>query len=297
MDESTLRIFLTLCETENTRDAAALLRVNQSNVSRALARLESEVGAELFTRHGRRLSLSRAGDAFQGDAAQILERYDAGRAHLEQVIGSRAVIRLGFLQSVARWAVPRLIGSFRQVAPESRFELRQGFSRDLFGWIASDALDVAIVTPPSASTAGFGWHPLVEQRLCVAVPRDHHLSLRVSLRAVDIDGEDLVAFSRTTELRTVIDTLLSEAGVRVRTAFESSEIDTIRGLVGAGLGLAIIPEPSSTDASDPAFVPLVPTTARRIGLAWSAERTNPISVADFLDHSQQMFEGVTTSRM
>jgi DNA-binding transcriptional LysR family regulator len=296
MDESTLRIFLTLCETENTRDAAALLRVNQSNVSRALARLEREAGVELFTRHGRSLALNRAGESFRTDAAQIVDRYEAGRAHLEQVVGSKAVIRLGFLQSVARWAVPRLIGRFRQVAPESRFELRQGFSRDLFGWIASDAMDVAIVTPPSASAVGIGWHPLVEQRLCVAVPRDHPLSHRASLRAVDLEGEDLVAFSRTTELRTVIDILLAEAGVHVRTAFESSEIDTIRGLVGAGLGLAIIPEPSTTDESDPIFVPLVPATARHIGLAWSAERTNPASVVEFLAHSRQKFENSATSR-
>jgi DNA-binding transcriptional LysR family regulator len=291
MDETTLRIFLTLCETENTRDAAALLRVNQSNVSRALARLEREVGAELFTRHGRRLTLNRAGESFRADAAQIVDRYEEGRAHLAQFVGSTAVIRLGFLQSVARWAVPGLIGSFRRVAPESRFELRQGFSRDLFGWIASDAMDVAIVTPPSASAGGVGWHPLVEQRLCVAVPRDHPLSHHASLRAVDLEGVDLVAFSRTTELRTVIDTLLAEAGVHVRTAFESSEIDTIRGLVGAGLGLAIIPEPSTTDESDPIFVPLVPATSRRIGLAWSTERTNPASVVDFLAYSRQGLEG------
>ena len=69
MDEATLRCFLTLCETENTRDAAALLRVNQSNVSRALVRLEGELGAELFTRHGRRLELNRAGVAVRADAA------------------------------------------------------------------------------------------------------------------------------------------------------------------------------------------------------------------------------------
>lgn len=201
------------------------------------------------------------------------------------------MIRLGFLQSVARWAVPRLIGGFRQVVPESRFELRQGFSRDLFGWIASDGLDVAIVTPPPGSAAGIGWGLMVEQRLCVAVPHDHPLSRRKSLRPADIDGEDLVAFSRTTELRTVIDTLLIEAGVRVRIAFESSEIDTIRGLVGAGLGVAIIPEPTTTDASDPAFISLVPTTSRRIGLAWSTDRANPQSVTDFLAHSTQQSEG------
>lgn len=290
MDETTLRIFLTLCETENTRDAAALLRVNQSNVSRALARLEQEVGAELFTRHGRSLTLNRAGESFRADAAQIVERYEAGRAHLEQLVGSTAIIRLGFLQSAARWAVPRLIGSFRRVAPDSRFELRQGFSRDLFGWISSNAIDVAIVTPPSPSVTRIGWHRLVEQRLCVAVPKDHRLSHETSLRAADLEGEDLVAFSRTTELRTVIDTLLTEAGAHVRTAFESSEIDTIRGLVGAGLGLAIIPEPSTIDESDPVYVPLSPPAARHIGLAWSTERTNPASVVEFLAHSHEAFE-------
>ena len=59
MDEQTLRLFLSLAETENTRDTGALLGVNQSNVSRALARLEDQVGAPLFTRHGRRLELNR----------------------------------------------------------------------------------------------------------------------------------------------------------------------------------------------------------------------------------------------
>ena len=82
MDEQTLQIFLTLSDTENTRDAAALLRVNQSNVSRALARLEGEVGAELFHRHGRRLELNRAGAAFRADAQQVLEGLERGRRHV-----------------------------------------------------------------------------------------------------------------------------------------------------------------------------------------------------------------------
>ena len=287
MDESTLRIFLILCETENTRDAAALLGVNQSNVSRALARLETATGVELFTRHGRRLRLNRAGAAFRQDAALLVEHYDTGRRHLEQVGGPGAVIRLGFLQSMARWAVPSLIGSYRRVAPDSRFELRQGFARELFGWIASDELDAAVVTPPGQSAPLVGWRQLVEQRLCVAVPHDHRLAGRESVTLGELDGEDLIAFSRTTELRTVIDPMLAAAGASVSIAFESSEIDTIRGLVGAGLGVAIIPEPSTTDDSDPVFVRLAPSSARRIGLAWSTERSNPVSVTAFLDNSSR----------
>lgn len=66
MDEQTLRIFLSLAETQNTRDTAAELRINQSNVSRALARLEDEVGMALFSRHGKRLELNANGLAFPG---------------------------------------------------------------------------------------------------------------------------------------------------------------------------------------------------------------------------------------
>jgi len=285
VDEQTLRSYLALCETENTRDAAALLGVNQSSVSRSLARLEADLETELFTRYGRRLELNRAGAVFRVDAAQIVERIDGGRRHLGQLTGPEGVIRVGFLQSMARWALPRLIGGHRQVSPGARFELRQGFARDLFGWIADDALDVALVTPPGPQRTGIGWRLLVEQRLLVAVPGNHRLAGNSSVKAADLDGEDFIAFARSTELRTVIDPLLQAAGARVRIAFESSEIDTIRGLVAAGLGVAIIPAPSTTDASDPVYVPLVPSQARQLGLAWSTQRSNPDSVVAFLEGS------------
>jgi len=292
MDEQTLQIFLTLSDTENTRDAAALLRVNQSNVSRALARLEDEVGAELFNRHGRRLELNRVGTAFRTDAQQVLEGLERGRRHVRQLTGPLGTIRLGFLQSAALWAVPRLVSNFRKVAADSRFELRQGFARDLFGWIADDALDVAFVTAPGPARSGFGWRSLVEQRLAVAVPRTHRFAGRASVSPGDLDGEEFVAFTRTTELRTVIDPMLAAAGASVRIAFESSEIDTIRGLVGAGLGVAIIPERTSTDSGDEVYVPLVPRHSRTLGLAWSTERSLPASVLGFLDHSTEaLFAG------
>ncbi len=291
MDEATLRTFLALADTENTRDAAAALRVNQSNVSRALARLEHEVGAELFTRRGRRLELNRAGAAFRADAAQIVEQFDLGRRHLRRLTGPEGTIRLGFLQSVALWAVPRLVSNHRASTPEGRFELRQGFARDLFGWIAADMLDVAFVTAPQPGSAGIGWRRLIEQELRVAVPRAHRLAGRASVTLGDLDGEEFVAFSRTTELRTVIDARLAETGTGVRIAFESSEIDTIRGLVGAGMGVSVIPEPSRGDPGEVAYVPVLPRLSRGLGLAWSAERTLPASVATFLERSTpELFE-------
>lgn len=284
MDESDLRVFLTLAETENTRDAAALLRVNQSNVSRALARLEAGVGAELFTRRGRRLELNRVGAAFRADATAIVADYEAGRRRIRRLTGAQATIRLGFLQSVARRVVPRLIGTYRATAPQVRFELRQGFARDLFELVSADELDVAFATPPPPAS-GLAWQLMEEQRLCVALPPGHRLAERKSLSCSDLDGEDYVSFARGTELRRVIDPMLEQAAAQVHITFESSEIDTIAGLVGAGLGVSILPVPRLRMSSELVLVPLQPASTRHLGLAWSEQRTNPASVSEFVAHS------------
>lgn len=283
MNEADLRVFLTLAETENSRDAAALLQVNQSNVSRSLARLEAELNAELFTRHGRRLMLNRAGAAFRDDAMEILSGCESGRQRVQRLAGPQAPIRLGFLQSMARWVVPRLVGSFRGVMPQARFELRQGFARDLHDAVARDELDVAYATPPRPES-GLAWELIEEQQLHVAVAHSHRLAKRTSVGCADLDGEDFIAFARPTELRQLIDPLLAASGARVRLAFESREIDTITGLVGAGLGVSILPVSVGRAGPEVKLVPLEPSTTRRLGLAWSAERGNPLSVQRFISH-------------
>lgn len=283
VNETDLRVFLTLAETENSRDAAALLQVNQSNVSRALARLESELEAELFTRHGRRLSLNRVGQAFRADALGIVGGCEAGRQRVLRLAGPQAPIRLGFLQSMARWVVPRLVSSFREVAPGALFELRQGFARDLHEAVSRDDLDVTYATPPRPDS-GLAWQLIEEQQLCVALSRSHRLAGRASLSCADLDGEDFIAFARPTELRQLIDPLLVASGARVRVAFESREIDTIAGLVGAGLGVSILPVSAGRSGPEVTVVPLQPSTTRCLGLAWSTERVQPVSVQRFIAH-------------
>lgn len=287
MNEADLKAFLTLAETESTRDAAALLQVNQSNVSRSLARLEHDLGAELFTRHGRRLVLNRAGSAFASEALNIVAGYEAGRRRVHQLSGSQATIRLGFLQSVARRVVPYLIGSFRQVRPEVRFELRQGFARDLFDLVAADELDVAFATPPRAAL-GLAWQLMEEQQLFVALPSGHRLVGRKSVAATELDGEDFIAFARPTELRQMTDPILAAAGAQVRIAFESSEIDTIAGLVTAGLGVSILPVAGKRANPEPILVPLRPASNRLLGLGWSRERANSQSLTAFVEHCRSL---------
>lgn len=271
MDEQALRIFLSLAQTENTRDTAAELQVNQSNVSRALARLEASLGMALFTRHGKRLELNANGVAFRADAAAVLDAYEAARRHAETIADAGRLLRIGFLHSLARWLVPEVVGTFRTLQPDVRVTLRQGFSRDLYGWLALDAIDVALSTAPPASPSSdtVQWMPLSEEPLCIAVPERHPLATSAHVELTALDGEDFIGFSRITEMRPIISGILADAGVDVNVTFESSEIDTMRSLVAGGLGLSILPRtPGRTDPGV-VYLPFEPPYARILGIAWS----------------------------
>ncbi|WNM27232.1 LysR family transcriptional regulator [Demequina capsici] len=268
MDEYTLRTFLSLAETENTRDTAAFLRVNQSNVSRTLARLEAEVGTSLFTRHGRRLELNATGAAFRADAAAVLDAIDQARRHAEALARDARVLRVGFLHSLARWMVPDVIQRLRTLHPDLRITLRQGFSRDLYRWIEADAIDVVLANEPPSAIDGVEWSKLHEEQLCLAFSDTHPLSAIDRPTVKDLAGQDFIGFSRITELHRVIAGLLADQGVEVNVTFESSEIDTMRTLVAGGLAASVLPRTPGRDDDGITYVPLDPPLVRELGIAW-----------------------------
>lgn len=273
MDEDALRWFVDLCETQNMRDSAARLRVPQPTMSRGLARLEREVGTALFDRRGRTLHLNRFGALVREHAERAVEELDAARRRLAaERDPDTAVLRIGFLQSMARWLVPQVVGDYRRAVPHAQFALSYGLSRDLFDRLRADELDAAVVTPPR-DEPGITWIHLAEQQLCLAVPPEHPLARAEHAEVAQLDGAAFVAFSRSTDLRHVVDELLAGADAHPVIAFESAEIDTMRGLVRAGLGVSILPRPSRLDADDPVYVPFQPRTVRQLGLAFATGTT------------------------
>lgn len=284
VDEQTLRWFLSLCDTENMRDTAAVERVNQSTLSRALARLEAELGVELFHRHGRRLAVNRFGELLRGHAERALAELEAGRRRIDALASpDTGLIRLGFLHSVGRWLVPEVLRDHRAVTPGIRFALRQGFARELYAWLHAGDIDAALVTPPPPGSAA-GWHPLREQQLCMALPADHPLAEAPALVLGDLRDEPFIAFAATTDLRRAVDRLCEEAGFAPSIAFESEEIATVRGLIGAGLGVGVLPRPLTPEHDDPAYRPLSPARHRPIGLAWNAAPRPTPATAGFVAH-------------
>jgi DNA-binding transcriptional LysR family regulator len=276
-----LRGLLALGEYEHVTAAAAALGVSQPNLSRLLSRAEASLGARLFERDARGVHPNPLGSLALSAARDIVERYDRLRRDLDGVLDPDAgTVRLAFLDSMATSLVPRLLHDVRAAAPRLRVELRQEPGHEIMPHLAAGVAELAIVSGRPAGP--HGWLALQEQRLVVVVPAGHRFAARRRVRLVDLEGEDFVSIPPGFGFREHLDGLFAQARVTPRIAFEIGDLATIEGLVGAGLGVAVVPE-QFAGASGTVGVPLANAGASRVvGLTWRADRVQAPAAAHFL---------------
>lgn len=285
MDLTELRWFLTAAEQGNVTRAAAALYISQPGLSRAIARLERELGVRLFDREGRNVRLNRNGILFREHAARLLAEADAARRALAQAGDPDAgEVALAFLHTLGTWLVPDLLRRYRALRPRVTFQLTQDRAETIAEAVQEGRADLGFTSPRPTHPA-LAWKRLAVERLHLAVPADHPLASRRRVRLADVAGEAFVALRRGYGLRSITDELHRRAGVQPAIAFEGEDIATLRGLVAAGLGLAIVPapDPGGAEASGPVrHVAIAEPAARReIGAIWVAERTHPPVVEAF----------------
>jgi len=283
-----LRALLALAAHERVTDAAAALRMSQPTLSRLLARIEREVGVRLFERDARGAHPNPHGEIALAAARDIVERYDQLRDDLADMLDPESgTVRLAFLDSMATSLVPRVLHDFRRQAPRVRVVLRQEPGHEILADLASGVAEVALVARRALGSPGLhathGWLPLQRQRLVLAVPAGHRLAARRRVRLDELAEEDFVTVPRGFGYRSQFDELFAAAGVVPRVAFESGDLATVEGHVGAGLGVALVPE-DLAGASHTVGVALTADDAERvIGLTWRTDRTLAPAAARFVE--------------
>ncbi|GAA2839974.1 LysR family transcriptional regulator [Kitasatospora sp. CM 4170] len=276
--------FAAVARLEHVTQAAALLGMPQPTLSRSVARLEAELGVDLLARQGRTVRLTRAGRLLLASVERALAEVERGaeaaRAEADPATGR---VAFGFLHTMGTDAVPALLRDFRAAYPQVRFQLVQDYVGAMLERLRAGELDLCLVAPVPDGDPALVARRLDEQRLHLVVPVDHRLAGRRRIRLAEVAEEPFVGLERGYGLRAITDGFCEEAGFVPRIAFEGEEAETLRGLVAAGLGVALLP---------PALVPrpgvvelevTAPRTRRAIGLAWAAGRPATPPVAAFRD--------------
>ncbi|MGC5586051.1 LysR substrate-binding domain-containing protein [Ornithinimicrobium sp. W1679] len=295
MDVRTLRWFQQVADGLTLTELADLESVAQSGISRALARLEAEVGTPLLGRSGRTLRMTRAGVAFKRHVDAAVHELDDGLAAVQQLLDPEAgTVRLAFQPSLGTWLVPGLVSGFRRAHPGVGVELVSKQEELVLAVGGPTGVELEFTTrPPEDRT--IRWRVLVREPLMLAVGPEHRWAGRTHLDLAEAAAEPFVATHPRSHLWEVALRLCRGAGFDPRVALVCQDLPTTRAFVAAGLGVAVLPVPDAWVPTHEGLTLLTlddPLAHRDVGIAWSTDQLMLPSAQLFLEHAVRHTEEV-----
>lgn len=279
MDERRIRYFLAVADEGSVTRAAKRLRVAQPSLSQALRGFERELGAQLFHRVGRGVSLSAAGEALIGPARQILRATDEARSAISGVVELRTgTLEIAALGTLAVDPMATLIGRFRELHPGVQVRVLEPESAEGVRALVRDGaceLGAAHLPLPGDQLIS---HALDEQQLLLVFPADVAPDRPRSLTPRDLARTPLVVSPPGTSTRMLLEQALATVGVTPRIAVETAAREAIVPLVLSGAGAALLPAPLAREAERRGAVVrgTRPAITRVVGLI---HRPGPLSAA------------------
>ncbi|NEE51928.1 LysR family transcriptional regulator, partial [Streptomyces sp. SID8455] len=144
-----LTYFVAVAETLHFTRAAEAVHVSQPSLSQQIRALETELGAELFSRARGNIALTDAGEALLPLARRILADAETARHEVQELVQLRSGrVRLGATPSLCTGLLPDVLRAFHDRHPGVRLLLEEGGSHDLVRQLARGALDLALVVLP-----------------------------------------------------------------------------------------------------------------------------------------------------
>ncbi|MBE3593560.1 MAG: LysR family transcriptional regulator [Candidatus Carbobacillus altaicus] len=302
MELTQIRYFVEVAKREHVSQAADALNVAQSAVSRQIANLEEELGVALFMREGRNVRLTPIGKIFLEHMEIVLKEIDTAKLRIQELMNPETgTIRLGFPSSMASYMLPTILSSFRKTYPRARFELRQGLIKDLIEAVRDQSLDMAFVTPVPVNKKGLISVHLFDEAMSALIPEGHPLLAETAhapgesleLPLAQLKDEPLILFRPGMLLRELVDDAFRQITAVPRVAFEGEELETIKGLVAAGLGIAILPDISLIEniPRGARKIPLIdPVMRRSVGILYTSERPLTPPENAFLTFVREFFD-------
>ncbi|MBU9811325.1 LysR family transcriptional regulator [Rahnella sp. SL6] len=259
-----LNAFVTVVEAGSITRAAELLFIQQPPLTRLLQGLEQEFGISLLERLPRGVVPTEAGEVLLQEARAVLARAAQLSAAMRRAAqGEQGRIRIGFTSSAALHTfVPALLRRYRTIYPAVSTQLEESGSGELLSAVVAGELDVAFVRMRVKDMPELEMEKVLDEPMWVAVPAGHKLASQTAgqpLRLEDLSNEPFVLYRRRAG-QGLYDAIL---GAYVRAGFsphivqEAPRLTSCLSLVGAGLGISIVPESMTRLGGDGVvFLPL-----------------------------------------
>jgi LysR family transcriptional regulator, nitrogen assimilation regulatory protein len=241
MDLRQLNTFLQVAELGSLSKAADRLRIAQPALSRQIRLLEDELKLTLFTRHGRGMVLTPAGELLRSRAGSILRQVEETRSDLMQEAGAvRGHVVFGMPPTVGAVLATRLIERFLTAHPDVTLRCVQAFSGYLLEWLQGGELDIAVVYGREQA-ASVRLSPLLVENLCFVTTGASALPEHYAVAFADVSGSRLILPGRQHGLRELIDAEAHRQGLPLAVSVEADDLQLLKELVAKGLGSTVLP--------------------------------------------------------
>ena len=259
MELRQLRYVVALAEAGSFTRAAQRLHITQPPLSQQIKLLEEELGAKLFVRSARGVTLTDAGAAFLRHARALSEGVKAALRETSEIAsGSIGMVRIGCIGSALFSSMPPILAHLRRTAPSIGLSITELSSQAQTSALLGGELDLGVMHRPWP-VPGLQVEPLLRERLRAVVPLRHRLAVRRSIALAVLAEEDFVFASRDVapvSFDQMIATCV-RAGFSPRIRHTASQLATIVQMVRLELGVALVPESLARAPGDGVrFVPV-----------------------------------------
>jgi len=240
-----IRYFLAVCEALNFHRAAEHCNVTQPALTRAVQRLEAELGSQLFYRDKGHVQLTEFGRMMRPHLQDVLGRRDDARTVARRFLKLEAApLTLGVMCTIGPVLFVGFLNTFRETHPGIEVTVIENVPARLSEFLLNGSLDVALMAQPGAFDERLKAVPIYRERFGLAFPTGHPFEQRNTLHVTDVRDETYLSRVNC-EYRDYLIELCGEYGVGFQRGFRSEREDWIMTMVAAGMGICFLPEYSA----------------------------------------------------
>jgi DNA-binding transcriptional LysR family regulator len=229
----------------NFHKAAARCHITQSALTRAIQKLEAELGSHLFRRERKRVQLTDFGRLIRPHLEEVLDR----TANAQQVARSflkleATPLTLGVMCTIGPVRFVGFLNAFRERHPGIEVSVVESVPSRLSELLLDGSLEIGLMAQPGPFDARLSAEPIYRERFGVAFPAGHRFERRNTLHLTDVAGESYLDRINC-EYASHIDELCAQRGIEIQVTYRSEREDWIMALVAAGMGICFLPEYSA----------------------------------------------------
>lgn len=248
MDIHHLKVFRAAARASSFTAAGQEVFLSQSTISLHIRQLEGELGCPLFIRSRKRVVLSDAGRALLPYVDRIFAELQNGElAAREFSTSRRGTIRLGTGDTPLIYLLPKVLTEFHHRFPLIEVLVTTEVTEVVLQQLLARTVDLGIIMSPADALKSVEALPLCEEELVIILSAEHPLVSKPVLTAQDLSDIPFISHLRGTALRTVQQHYFDRLGVQPRIIMELENIEAIKSLVRAGMGVSLVPNCTTTE--------------------------------------------------